>query len=287
MMASRVLSWLSNVRQSSRWVLSVFPLVLACYGNGSGSSSGGASGSGGTFGNAGTSGAGAAGGSVSTAGSGFGGNSGGSTLGGASSGGASTGGAGSGTAGSSPSNLYAPPSEIIGGPCAAALDPEIAPCAFAPEQVYCALSDATRVIMAVCSAAGRSQCEVMSECEPGWHACTATDYVARGGRDVPPAFSSATDRAWLAACVRDVTGTEFKNEPCSVCGQDPSYEPSIQWWCDGAVVYEGGMAGDTLGVLAGPDCMRVGMNAASHGAFWSMSFSDGAPSFVMCCLDEL
>ena len=47
-----------------------------------------------------------------------------------------------------------------------------------------------------------------------------------------------------------------------------------------------GTARDTLGVVASPECMRVGSNLPSHGAFWTMAFSDGAPSFVMCCLDQ-
>jgi len=195
--------------------------------------------------------------------------------------------AGTVNGGSGPtSRLYTPPAEIIGGPCQGAAMPALPACTDAPEQVYCRLDDPTQVIMAVCSAAGRSQCEVMDECEPGWHACTATDYVARGGRDMPPSFSSATDRAWLAACARDATGTQLKNEPCSVCGQDVGFPPSIQWWCDGSVVYEGGMDGDTLGIVAAPECMRVGANTAGHGAFWTMSFSDGAPSFVMCCSSD-
>ena len=192
---------------------------------------------------------------------------------------------GSGGTSSTQSVLYVPPAVIIGGPCQGTPAPATPACSDPPEQVYCRLDDPSQVIMAVCSAAGRSQCEVMSECEPGWHACTATDYVARGGRDVPPSFSSNTDRAWLAACVRDASGTKLKNEPCSVCGSDVGFPPSIQWWCDGSVVYEGGMEGDTLGIVAAPECMRVGANAASHGAFWTMSFSDGAPSFVMCCSD--
>jgi hypothetical protein len=140
--------------------------------------------------------------------------------------------------------------------------------------------------MAVCSAVGRDQCEVMDDCEPGWHACTATDYVARGGRDVVPDFSSNTDRAWLAACVQDIGDARFRNEPCSFCG-DAEFEPVVQWWCDGEVVYEGGMAGTTLGVVAGPECMRVGGNLPANGAHWSMAFSSGSPSFVMCCLDAL
>ncbi len=191
-----------------------------------------------------------------------------------------------GSAGSSASStLYVPPAEIIGGACEGTPEPDPPACPFGPEQVYCRLDDPSHVIMAVCSAAGRSQCEVMSECEPGWHACTATDYVARGGRDIPPSFSSNTDTAWLAACVRDAKGTKLRNEPCAVCGQDVGFPPSIQWWCDGSVVYAGGMEGDTLGITASPECMRVGTNAASHGAFWTMAFSDGAPSFVMCCSD--
>lgn len=198
----------------------------------------------------------------------------------------SSGSGGSGTAGTG-SKLYVPPAEIIGGACEGTPDTPLAPCAFGPEQIYCSKSDPTHVIMAVCSAAGRSQCEVIDECEPGWHACTATDYVARGGRDIPPAFSSATDRAWLAACVRDFDGTQLKNEACSGCGLDPGFAPSIQWWCDGSVVYEGGMEGDTLGIVAAPECMRVGANTAAHSAYWTMSFADGAPAFVMCCLDAL
>ena len=43
----------------------------------------------------------------------------------------------------------------------------------------------------------------------------------------------------------------------------------------------------SLGVVAAPECMRVGSNAPGFGAFWTMSFSDGAPSFVMCCSDQL
>ncbi len=282
------------VRSFYGLTLCALPFAVACYGGGSGSK-------GGASGNGGMPNAGAGGSSMSaggSAGSGVGGSSGGSTSGGAASGGASAGGGSGGTSSSSGGttsggssggtalNLYVPPAEIIGGACEGTPTPATAPCSDVPEQVYCALDDPTHVIMVACTSAGRSQCEVMSECEPGWHACTATDYVARGGRDVAPAFSTATDRAWLAACVRDVTGTEFKNEPCSVCGQDPPYEPSIQWWCDGEVVYAGGMSGDTLGVLAAPECMRVGENTAGHAAFWSMSFSDGAPSLVMCCLDN-
>ncbi len=193
--------------------------------------------------------------------------------------------AGSGGTGSGGSILYEPPAAIVGGACEGTPSPASPPCSFAPEQMYCSLEDPANVIMAVCSSAGRTQCEVMSSCQPGWHACTATEYVARGGRDVPPDFST-TNRAWLAACVQDVGATGFKNEPCSVCGE-ANFDPVVQWWCDGQVVYEGGMAGDTLGVVAAPECMRVGTNAATHAAYWSMSFASGSPSFVMCCLDEI
>jgi len=263
-------------------------LVAACTGGGSSSAGG-----------SGTPDAGEGGADSSSAGSGSGGASG--KVGAGASGDAAAGenpgtagmtGSDAGTAGSAGtlstgSILYVPPAQIVGGACQGTPEPPSPPCTFAPEQVYCKKSDPGRVIMAVCSAAGRTQCEVIDECEPGWHACTATDYVARGGRDVAPAFSSNTDRAWLAACVRDVDGNKLKNEACSVCGQDPAYPPSIEWWCDGTVVYEGGMDGDTLGVVAAPECMRVGANSAGNGAFWSMSFSEGAPSFVMCCSDAL
>ena len=193
--------------------------------------------------------------------------------------------AGDGDATTGPA-VYREPAEIVGGACDPGATPVIDACPWEPEQLYCLKSDPNVVIMATCSSAGRDQCAVMDTCERGWHACTPSDYVARGGRDVPPDFS-ATNRAWLAGCVRDVDGTAFKEEACSVCGTEVGYEPSVQWWCDGEVVFEGGMAGDTLGVVTSPECMRVGENTPAHSAYWSMSFSSGAPSFVMCCIDAL
>ena len=193
----------------------------------------------------------ASGGTPSSGGSASGGTaSGGTASGGSASGGTPNGGA-AGAAGQA-SIFYEPPAAIIGGACSGTPVLPSMPCSDAPVQEYCSLSDPTRVIMTACTTAGRTQCEAVDECEPGWHACTATDYVARGGRDVAPSFS-ATNRAWLAACVRDVTGTQLKNEPCSVCGQDVGYPPSIQWWCNGDVVYEGGMSGDTLGIHTSPN----------------------------------
>jgi hypothetical protein len=125
----------------------------------------------------------------------------------------------------------------------------------------------------------------VDECDPGWHACTATDYVARGGRDVPPSFST-TNRAWLAACARDLGDVGLKNEPCGSCDLIVDYEPVVQWWCDGDVVYAGGMSGDTLGVRTNAECMRVGSNDPAHGAFWAMDFTGGGGNFVVCCLDD-
>lgn len=193
-------------------------------------------------------------------------------------------GAGSGSGGAA--NLYTEPSEIVGGACTDSPVASSPPCSGAAEHSYCRLDDPTDVIMATCSGFGLDQCELMDDCEPGWHACTATEYVARGGRDVLPSTSGATDRAWLAACAQDLGDSRFRNEPCSYCG-DASFEPVVQWWCDGEVVFEGGMAGTTLGVVAAPECMRVGENTAGHGAYWTMAFTTGAPSFVMCCLDAL
>jgi len=244
-----------------------------------------------TAGSTGAGGRNAAGGN-DAAGRGTSGNGGASTAsGGTSNAGSNSGGAagspaagGSTAAGGGTSSLYVPPTTILGGACTGTPAPPSPPCSDAPVQRYCSRSEPTKVIMVACTTAGRSQCEVMSECASGWHACTATDYVARGGRDVAPNFS-ATNRAWLAACVRDANGTQFRNEPCSTCGQDVPYEPAIQWYCDGQVVYAGGMAGDALGIHTSPTCMRVGENDAAHGAYWTMGFSGGAPTFVMCCLD--
>ena len=244
-------------------------------GGGSGKSSGWSTSSGG-------SGAAGKGGTVSTGGSNGGSGGAGRATGGSATGGAT--GGGSGSAGTS-STDYEPPDTIIGGACTGTPEPSTMPCAFGSEQVYCSLSDPAKVIMAVCSTSGRTQCESVEECEVGWHACTATDYVARGGRDVAPNFS-ATNRAWLAACVRDLGDVGLKNEACDSCNLVIDFEPVVQWWCDGDVVYEGGMSGDTLGVHTNGECMRVGENTAAHGAFWTMDFTGGGGNFVMCCSDE-
>jgi hypothetical protein len=232
-------------------------------------------------GNAGAGGAGAApsGGSATNGGTGAA-NGGSISTGGSGSG---TGG-GSGTAGGATTD-YEPPAEIIGGACTGTPVFASEPCSFGAEQSYCSLADPTKAIMVVCSTAGRTQCESVEECEAGWHACTATDYVAYGGRDVPPNFS-ATNRAWLAACARDLGDVGLKNEPCGSCDLIVDFEPVVQWWCDGSVVYAGGMSGDTLGVHTNAECMRVGTNDADHGAFWTMDFTGGGGNFVMCCLDD-
>jgi hypothetical protein len=247
-------------------VMSLGAAVAAC-GSGSDSSGGAGAANGGSGAGIGT-------------GSGAGSSVGGSQTGG---GGASNGsGAGSG------SKLYVEPDAIVGGACDAGASAATPPCPDdAPEQTYCRLDDPSDVIMATCWGYGIDQCEVMDDCAPSWHPCTATDYVARGGRDVVPDLSSATNRAWLAACVQDLGGgPQLRNAPCSYCG-DTEYEPVVQWWCDGEVVSPGGMAGTTLGVLAAPECMRVGENVPGHGAHWNMAFTTDAPSFVVCCADAL
>lgn len=247
---------------------------------------GGSPGSGGTAG-----GEGGASGEDGSAGEGQAGEA-GAQSGGAGAGGSSAGGAGmagsAGAAGSSAASgngTYQPPADVIGGACTGSPTFDSTPCSSAPVQNYCSLSDPTRVIMATCTASSPSQCDAVEECEPGWHACSATDYVARGGRDVAPNFST-TNRAWLAACVRDVSSAQFMNAACSVCGQEPNRPPSVQWYCDGSAVYAGGMSGDTLGIHTFPECTRVGENAADHGAYWRMGFSASGPSFVVCCLDD-
>lgn len=182
---------------------------------------------------------------------------------------------------------YVEPDTIRGGACADPMATTDACRGGSAEAVYCSLEDPTRVVMAVCLTSSRgNQCEAMDGCGPGWSACTATDYVERGGRDVEPNFST-TNRAWLAACVQDAGGRTLRNEPCSPCTDfDPAYDPAVMWWCDdGTVVYEGGMDGDRLGVVTSPECFRVGENSPGNGAWWALDFASSGPPFVVCCED--
>lgn len=184
-------------------------------------------------------------------------------------------------------NAYQEPSEVRGGVCSDADVPTGACRSAAPAQVYCDRSQPSHVVMAVCSTAGRNQCDALEGCGPGWSACTASQYVARGGRDVPPEFSN-TNRAWLAACVQDANGRGLRNASCEPCTEfDPAYDPEVMWWCaDGAVVYEGGMDGDKLGVVTSPECFRVGANSPSNSAYWAIDFASGGTTFVVCCEDD-
>lgn len=99
----------------------------------------------------------------------------------------------------------------------------------------------------------------------------------------PGSLLLASVIVWLAAC-GDNSGES--GEGGGAGSSDGTGNPGSTG-DDGEVVYEGGMAGTTLGVVAGPECMRVGTNLPANGAYWSMAFASGAPSFVMCCLDGM
>jgi hypothetical protein len=137
--------------------------------------------------------------------------------------------------------------------------------------------------MAICMASGRTQCEAARSCGAGWHLCSATEYLARGGRDVPP--PSTVIRAWIGACARDVAGTGLSDGVCSACEVNPSTPWTNVYDCNGAGPLGPGMDGDTVAVVTYHECQRVGRDVATNAAYWSIYWAGSGAGYAMCCSD--
>lgn len=251
------------------WPLVLVAVVAAC---GSEGGTTGSSSSGGT-------------GASSTGGTSAGGTStGGATVGGAGSGGGgttATGGGGSSIGGTG--GVDAGP-VIPGGPCVEPIAaPPAKPCVQGePKQSYCKSSSPSELIMATCASSGETQCDAASACAPGWHFCTGTEYLDRGGRTVPK--TDTIIYAWVAACVRDTTGSEYHDGPCSVCETDVGAPPGMIYGCNGETISPG-MIDDTIGAMADTACHRIGENIPALTGYWSINWSQHMAGHTVCCID--
>jgi hypothetical protein len=173
---------------------------------------------------------------------------------------------------------------IPGGPCAEPIAaPLTKPCVQGdPKQSYCRTSNPSELIMAICGSYGETQCDAASACAPGWHFCTGTEYLDRGGRTVPKADTIIY--AWIAACVRDATGTEYHDGPCSVCETDVGASPGMIYGCNGESISPG-MIDDTIGATADTACHRIGDNVPALAGFWSINWSGHMAGHTLCCID--
>jgi hypothetical protein len=262
---------LDNVLRAELALLCGLTLAAGCGSGGTtsvGPADGGSGSSGANVG--GRSGSGSGGGGASAGGeAGMGGVSGGNSG----SSGSSAGGAG----GSEPT--------LFGGPCTEPLtSPSPPPCASGqPKQNYCNRADTSEVIMAVCPGYIDSQCDAGEACGPGWHLCTGTDYLARGGRDIPQPDGIVS--AWIAACVRDPTGTRLRDGVCSECSErDIAGAWAMIYGCTG-VSLSPGMEGPAVGVVTDRSCHRLQDNVPATAGYWSLDWAYGISAHAVCCVD--
>ncbi len=148
----------------------------------------------------------------------------------------------------------------------------------------CALGAAPVLVyssaMQVCPGAV-TQCQAESLCDtPGWHLCTADEFVFLGGTTIP----SAT-KAWIASCVRtgDVVTAPTEQICPGTCGT-PTVGTSLVFGftCSGGSASSG--AQHPQGVQAGQLQHRVGAVGAAC-AYWEVGEAMLTRAAV-CCLSS-
>jgi len=176
---------------------------------------------------------------------------------------------------------------VTGGACTNPVTPPVPPCSPAsskPLQTYCNTADPSQVIMATCMGSD-SQCTAEDACATGWHLCTGTEYLARGGKTIPQ--NSTIIRAWIAACGRDLDGTKLKDGVCSSCETGEIGAPwGMLYECTTGNQIGPGMADGTLAVVTSDICMRLIQNTPANGGYWSLYWAGLGAGGSVCCLDN-
>lgn len=129
---------------------------------------------------------------------------------------------------------------------------------------------------------GINQDQATGLCNTGWHLCTATDYLTRGGKMQVTSVQSPS--YWLAACV--IPGQPPLDSTCAGwlpgC---PSY-CQVGWGCTGG---SGVSRKDSDRFpLKGPHpyCYQMGQNDPKYGAYWfALTPTSTTPTGAICCLD--
>ncbi len=135
--------------------------------------------------------------------------------------------------------------------------------------------------MATCPSGGKTQCEAGDACGAGWHFCSGSEYLSRGGRTVP--MDSSIIYAWIGACVRDKTN-QLTDAPCSKCDTEVGLPPGMIYYCDGGDVGPG-MIDDTIGATANSQCYRIGENTQAAAGYWAINWSGHLAAYTLCCID--
>ncbi len=124
-----------------------------------------------------------------------------------------------------------------------------------------------------------TQCASTKRCATGWHLCTATEYLARGGK-----VSGGKGFAGMAGCVRN--GLPFTTWPldgvCGSCAGTHGSNVVSSWYCAGG----GGAIPRSdlyLAIWTATTCHRVGLNLPSHGGYWTTIGASQKFGRILCC----
>ncbi len=133
--------------------------------------------------------------------------------------------------------------------------------------------------MVICVGASSDQCGAAKACNAagGWHLCTASEYLARGGKTAHP-----TGNSWLASCIRSGGAPHAPTDVvCTSCGGGTGGFSIVEWNC----AMTEGISTNALwiGVIAQNACARVGTSAVQHQANWGMSYASTKRTQSVCC----
>ena len=119
-------------------------------------------------------------------------------------------------------------------------------------------------------------------CNSGWHLCTTTEYLSRGGK--VKMLTSQYPIYWIAGCVEPGKAPTEAVCPSFPAGCSGGCE--VGWGCSGPP----GISRSTHAVYplsAHVSCYRVGVNSSTYGAFWFTLTPGGSPptTGAVCCRD--
>jgi hypothetical protein len=135
-------------------------------------------------------------------------------------------------------------------------------------------------VMAICGPGGAvNQCTAASLCGAGWHLCTASEYLARGGTSTPGIWG-----ARLASCVRENNAVFAPTDKlCAICDSIDGNVPSVAvaWACSGGTPFA--VPHLYVGAVTHTGCYRLGVNDPQHAAYWGPLSTGSHSNHAVCC----
>lgn len=138
--------------------------------------------------------------------------------------------------------------------------------------------------MVICEATGlqgvdHCSAELLCNTAAGWKACTASQYLKRGGKT-----DGTQKNAWLRSCIHS-NGTPHAptDTPCAQCSAAKGSNVEVAWPCTGrtAVRY---MTDYVWGTVVTHDkCMRMGQNSPAAEGQWIGWTTNDLLGATVCC----